>query len=111
MNKRGILARDVKKVVLTHLHMDHDAGLAHFPNTEIIVPAGEYAQARGLLGQIRGDLPQRWPKWSGSTRGQSSCPKRKFGSFDRSLRLTKAGDVVAVATPRHSNRPAHRDCL
>ena len=28
----GIGPRDVKRVVLTHLHMDHDGGLAHFPN-------------------------------------------------------------------------------
>jgi len=27
----GIGPRDVKTVVLTHLHVDHDGGLAHFP--------------------------------------------------------------------------------
>ena len=27
----GIGPRDVKRVVLTHLHMDHDGGLVHFP--------------------------------------------------------------------------------
>jgi glyoxylase-like metal-dependent hydrolase (beta-lactamase superfamily II) len=37
----GIGARDVKRVVLTHLHMDHDGGLAHFPNSEILVAPGE----------------------------------------------------------------------
>src|SRR5512133_1761762 len=30
----GIGPRDVKTVVLTHLHMDHDAGLVHFPHSE-----------------------------------------------------------------------------
>ena len=103
----GIGARDVKKVVLTHLHMDHDAGLAHFPDTEIIVTAGEYARGRGLLGQIRGYLPQRWPKWFDPT--PIELPKEKFGSFDRSLRLTKAGDVVAVATPGHT--PNHMSVI
>jgi N-acyl homoserine lactone hydrolase len=103
----GIGPRDVKKVVLTHLHMDHDAGLAHFPNTEIIVPAGEFAQARGLLGQIRGYLPQRWPKWFDPT--PFELPKEQFGPFDRSLRLTKSGDVVAVATPGHT--PNHMSVI
>lgn len=67
----GIGPRDVKKVVLTHLHMDHDGGLAHFPNSEIIVPAGELAQARGLLGRVRGYLPIVGP--AGSTQRRSSC--------------------------------------
>ena len=31
----GIGPRDVKRVILTHLHMDHDGGLAHFPNSAI----------------------------------------------------------------------------
>ena len=30
----GVGPRDVKRVVLTHLHMDHDGGLAHFPDTK-----------------------------------------------------------------------------
>src|SRR6476646_7739305 len=41
----GITPRDVKRVVLTHLHMDHDGGLAHFPNTEILVASGELRTA------------------------------------------------------------------
>src|SRR5262245_65328 len=32
----GIGPRDVKRVVLTHLHVDHDAGLVHFPHSEIL---------------------------------------------------------------------------
>ncbi|NEU95687.1 N-acyl homoserine lactonase family protein [Bradyrhizobium uaiense] len=96
----GIGARDVRKVVLTHLHMDHDGGLAHFPNSEIIVPAGELAQARGLLGRLRGYLPHRWPTWFDPT--PVELPAEQFGSFKRSRRLTKAGDIVAVATPGHT---------
>jgi glyoxylase-like metal-dependent hydrolase (beta-lactamase superfamily II) len=30
----GVGPRDVKRVVLTHLHMDHDGGLAHFPTAK-----------------------------------------------------------------------------
>ena len=37
----GIGPRDVTRVILTHLHVDHDGGLAHFPNTEILVSRGE----------------------------------------------------------------------
>src|SRR6476619_2341346 len=57
----GIGPRDVKKVVLTHWHMDHDGGLAHFPNTEILVTPGEIRTAKGWAGRIRGYLPHRCP--------------------------------------------------
>jgi glyoxylase-like metal-dependent hydrolase (beta-lactamase superfamily II) len=96
----GVGPRDVKKVVLTHLHMDHDGGLAHFPNTEILVTAGELAQARGMLGRIRGYLPHRWPNWFDPT--PITLENEAFGPFARSRRLTKDGAVVAVATPGHT---------
>jgi N-acyl homoserine lactone hydrolase len=74
----GIGPRDVKRVVLSHLHMDHDGGLAHFPNSEILVAPGELKSASGYLGA------------------------EPFGPFTMSRRLTEAGDVVAVATPGHT---------
>ena len=49
----GIGPRDVKRVVLTHLHMDHDGGLAHFQNSEILVSRGELRAARGWVGRAR----------------------------------------------------------
>jgi N-acyl homoserine lactone hydrolase len=59
----GIGERDVKTVVLTHLHIDHDGGLAHFPHSRICVDSGEIARAAGIAGAIRGYLPSRWPQW------------------------------------------------
>ncbi len=96
----GIGARDVKKVVLTHLHMDHDGGLAHFPDTEILVAPGELQVARGIAGWLRGYLPHRWPTWFDPTALQLEA--QPFGPFARSRRLTNAGDVIAVATPGHT---------
>ena len=58
----GIGSGDVRRVVMTHLHIDHDGGLGAFPNSEILVSPGELQRASGLAGRIRGYLPQRWPK-------------------------------------------------
>jgi N-acyl homoserine lactone hydrolase len=96
----GVGPRDVKRVVLTHLHMDHDGGLAHFPNSEILVAAGEIDTARGWAGRIRGYLPHRWPSWFDPTPLELAA--RPLGPFARSRRLTNAGDVVAVSTPGHT---------
>jgi len=96
----GIEPRDVKRVVLTHLHMDHDAGLKYFPHSEILAARGEIQKAKGMMGRIRGYLPHRWPNWFDPV--PLDLGDGPVGRLAASKRLTKAGDVVAVATPGHT---------
>jgi N-acyl homoserine lactone hydrolase len=96
----GIGPRDVKRVILTHMHVDHDGGLAHFPRAEIHVPRGEIRMASGRLGLMRGYLPSRWPSWFEPV--PLDLPQEPFGPFTACKRLTGTGDVVAVATPGHT---------
>ena len=96
----GIGPKDVRRVVLTHLHIDHDAGLAHFPDSEILVNPGEARRAAGLAGRMRGYLPDRWPPWLDPR--PLDLPAKPYGPFARSQRLTARGDVIAVATPGHT---------
>jgi N-acyl homoserine lactone hydrolase len=107
LKARGFLPKDVRRVVLTHLHMDHDGGLRHLPESEILVDPGELGLARGLTGRLRGYLPHHWPKWF------DPVPLRfeavPFGPFPRSLRLTADGAVIAVPTPGHT--PFHSSVL
>jgi N-acyl homoserine lactone hydrolase len=96
----GVAATDIKRVVLTHLHIDHDGGLGHFPMSEILVSPAELQCATGAAGRLRGYLPQRWPK--------AFDPKPLVldggpcGPFPQSKRLTADGAIVAVATPGHT---------
>lgn len=96
----GVGPRDVKQVVLTHLHMDHDGGLAHFPHSDILVSRGELQSARGWMGRMRGYLPNRWPTWFSPH--PVDLGTEAFGPFVASRRLTRAGDVIAVGTPGHT---------
>ena len=96
----GIGARDVKRVVLTQLHMDHDGGLAHFPDSEILVSRGELNSACGGAGRMRGYLPNRWPTWFDPK--PLDLAAELFGPFAASQRLTADGAVSAVATPGHT---------
>jgi glyoxylase-like metal-dependent hydrolase (beta-lactamase superfamily II) len=96
----GARPRDIRRVVLTHLHVDHDGGLAHFPDTEILVSRGELRTARGWAGRVRGYLPNRWPSWFNPT--PLDLSDGSFGPFAASRRLTTAGDVIAVSTPGHT---------
>jgi glyoxylase-like metal-dependent hydrolase (beta-lactamase superfamily II) len=96
----GLSPDDVRWVVLTHLHMDHDGGLAHFPKAEILVSRAEYRSANGPFGKILGYLPQHWPSWF-APRLVDFAPQ-PFGPFPASLPLTRAGDVTLAPTPGHS---------
>lgn len=96
----GIGARDVKTVVLTHLHIDHDGGLGHFPNSRIFVDSGEIARAAGIAGAIRGYLPGRWPAWF-DPQPLRWQPSRR-GPFAQTARITQAGEVMAVPSPGHT---------
>jgi N-acyl homoserine lactone hydrolase len=99
----GVSPRDVKTVVLTHLHTDHDGGIAHFPHSRILVDGGELARAAGIRGAILGYLPQRWPHWF----DPNPLPWQplSYGPFGRSARLMEAGDAIAVPTGGHT--PGH----
>jgi glyoxylase-like metal-dependent hydrolase (beta-lactamase superfamily II) len=99
----GIGASDVKTVVLTHLHIDHDGGLGHFPYGRILADRDEIARTAGIAGAIQGYLPQRWPRWF-EPQPLAWQPSR-LGPFIRSAPLTEAGDVIAVPTPGHT--PSH----
>jgi glyoxylase-like metal-dependent hydrolase (beta-lactamase superfamily II) len=100
LRARGIGPRDVKRVVLTHLHMDHDGGLAHFPHSEILVAPRELRIAGGWAGRLRGYLPQRWPTWFDPVPLELAA--EPLGPFAASRRLTEAGDIIAVTTPGHT---------
>ena len=96
----GIGAADVKKIVATHLHFDHDGGLAYFPSSDVYARPGEVARASGLAGRLRGYLPERWPRtFDPKPLEFSGGP---YGPFARSARLTQSGDVIAVPTPGHT---------
>ena len=96
----GIGARDVKTVVLTHLHIDHDGGLAHFPHSRILASAGEIARTSGIAGAMLGYLPKRWPKWFAPE--PLAWQPTACGPFASSARISAAGDVIAVPTPGHT---------
>ena len=96
----GIASRDVKTIVLTHMHIDHDGGLKDFAQARVWVAAGELAVTRGLAGRVRGYLPQRWP--SGFDPAPISFADQPFGPFARSRSLTQDGAVVALPAPGHT---------
>jgi len=103
LKQMGLGPKDVKKVILTHMHTDHAGGLHHFPESQIFVNMPEYRRTRGFRGQIDGYLPHRFPKWFSPQ--PVEFDSGAFGSFERSWNVTAKGDVKVVPTQGHT--PAH----
>ena len=97
----GIGRRDVRTVVLTHLHIDHDGGLGDFAGTRVLVAPGELRAASRFAGQLGGYLPQRWP------RGFDPEPLRfapkPLGLFAETQALTDDGAILVAPTPGHTH--------
>jgi N-acyl homoserine lactone hydrolase len=96
----GIRGRDVRHVVLTHLHTDHAGGLVHLSGSITWVASGELRRASGFGGKLQGYLPHRWPKWW--TPEPIRFENQPVGPFQQSMSLTKKGDVLVIPTPGHT---------
>lgn len=100
----GYHARDVKHIVVTHLHLDHAGGIADFPDARVHVHLPEYnvAQAPKTALQKGGYLKHQWreAKWvKHETMGE------KWFGFEAVHPLAGDDNVLLIPLPGHS--PGH----
>lgn len=101
LERVGLAPADVRWVIQTHLHQDHDGGFGYFPKAEILVSRVEWLAAQGFAGQMAGYLNWRWPRGLAPT--LIDFAPDPTGTFRGRHTLTAAGDVHLVSTPGHSH--------
>ena len=88
----GISTDDVKKVILTHMHIDHFDGLKFFKNSEILIHKFEWTDNKE-------SLPTLYPDW---LRPNLVDLHQSIGCFDRAYAVTHSKDMYMVFTPGHT---------
>jgi N-acyl homoserine lactone hydrolase len=107
LRELGIKAGDVRDVILTHLHTDHAGGLRHVVGSRTWVHEAEWKGAQGPIGQLKGYLPNRWPKWWQPDFLQFQG--RPVGPFLKSAAISSDEEILVIPTPGHT--PAHVSVL
>jgi N-acyl homoserine lactone hydrolase len=98
----GIDAADVKRVVMTHLHVDHTSAMRLLPNATFLCAREEWAQATapraGANGFIAGHLPprERMELVDFARQGEP------HGPFAATVDLLGDGSIRLLSTPGHT---------
>ncbi len=98
--KIGFKTKDIKTVILTHMHGDHIGGLVHLEHCNILVSKTEYEMASSKKGAGNGYFQKNWPTWFQPNLITYSDGAE--GNFASSQKITEDGKVIVVPTPGHS---------
>jgi N-acyl homoserine lactone hydrolase len=103
LRSRGIEARDIKLVVMTHMHMDHASAISDFTEASYILGEDEWAAFSARRPTFKGYV---------HSQGKHAVDYREvvydtrlvdsYSTFGRSFDLLGDGSVRLVYTPGHS---------
>jgi N-acyl homoserine lactone hydrolase len=104
LRARGLEPRDIKVVVMTHLHFDHASGMSEFPGSTFVVTAAEWeaatTDARPIL---RGYRPAHYDYvFDYRTVAYEGERVASYASFGLTFDLFGDGSVRLASTPGHS---------
>ncbi|MDO5655892.1 MAG: N-acyl homoserine lactonase family protein [Flavobacteriaceae bacterium] len=92
LKRLGITKDKIKKVILTHLHIDHFDGLHDFEGVEIVINKLEWEKPSF-------SIPELFPKWLKPT--LVTTDKTISGGFN-AFPLTDSNDLFLIHTPGHT---------
>lgn len=100
LHEQGIEPKNLKAVVLSHLHHDHGDGISDLKDAPIYVSKEHWdAYKSPVQATIEGAVPNQWPE--GFVPKLLEPTGGPIGPFERSYPITSDGKVVAVDTSGH----------
>ncbi|KAH8660935.1 metallo-beta-lactamase superfamily protein [Tricladium varicosporioides] len=100
LKKRGVGGKDLKKVVLSHVHHDHCGGLEELGEVPVWMGKAHWEAFKNpILATLEGSAPSWPPKNFKPHFLEPTGPP--IGPFQVSYPITSDGKVVAVDTPGH----------
>ena len=100
LQEKGIESKDLKAVVISHLHYDHSGGLPDLGGAPIYLMEDHWnAFKHRFYATMEGATPDQWPKDFQPQFLQPTGPP--LGPFQKTYPITRDGKVVAVETPGH----------
>ncbi len=109
LKKRGIALEEIRKIIVSHYHADHVAGLSDFPKAEFIAAESEYIKMieKSRMGQIRNAFLHELIPRDFSKRVQfvESIEKTKTGIpyFNEGYDLLGDRSLIGIPLPGHSH--------
>jgi glyoxylase-like metal-dependent hydrolase (beta-lactamase superfamily II) len=103
LRARGIEPKDVKLVVMTHLHVDHASAISDFPAATFLVSSAEWEAASEPRGDLRGYVRRQFDHaFDFRLVDFDSSDAESFAGFGRSFDVLGDGSVRLVSTPGHT---------
>jgi N-acyl homoserine lactone hydrolase len=104
LRARGLDAKGIEVLVMTHLHYDHASGISEFPNASVILTEEEWVAATtDRRPFLRGYRPAQYDYvFDYRTVDYDRTGITSYGSFGRTFDLFGDGSVRLASTPGHS---------
>jgi glyoxylase-like metal-dependent hydrolase (beta-lactamase superfamily II) len=102
LRAQGVEPREVKTVVMTHLHLDHTGGMRLLPNATFVMDEREWAGAHGRLAGVNGFIAAHLPPLERVRTIDFAGEGRPYGAFSNAVDLLGDGSIRLISTPGHT---------